>query len=1209
MPKYALRTATALALLAMIAVIAISLLTTGASDATAFNADARAVPAAPAPPAPPAPPTIPAQYADQCSNGTAVPNPASNAGLVADCAALLASKDTLEGRNGNLNWAANLAVSDWDGVTIANNRVSKLEIDDQGLNGTIPAELGNLANLDRLYLGYNDLSGAIPPELGNLANLTMLVLNWNRLTGAIPAELGNLANLDQLHISYNDLSGEIPAELGNLSNLRKLILSGNQLTGEIPAELDNLANLWTLHLNDNRLTGEIPSQLGNLANLVDLRLNSNQLTGEIPAELGNLSNLGALNLASNSLTGEIPAELGNLSNLGALNLASNNLTGCVPRSLAAAASAAAREQARGFVLPICAAPTTPTPTPTPTATWVPGATATSTPTRAARCSNGIAVPNPAGNAGLVSDCVALLASRDTLQGRSGNLNWAENLAISDWHGVTVANNRVSRLQAQGLGLNGTIPAELGNLANLTVLDLNGFTTNLGPNRNRLTGEIPSELGNLAKLTGLWLGYNDLSGEIPAELGNLANLSTLDLYGNQLTGEIPAELGNLAKLADLRLYRNQLTGEIPEELGNLANLTFLFLRRNQLTGEIPSELGNLANLTHLFLNDNRLTGEIPAELGNLAKIEDLRLNNNNLTSEIPAELGNLANLNRLYLHGNQLTGCIPRSLIGRSSLPDSLGLPFCAAATTPTPTVTPTPTATSVPGATPTPTASQLAAQCSNGATVPNPDRSAGLVADCIALLTSKPILEGDTRSPLNWSANRAISDWYGVTTANNRVTRLSMDGADDDEAALNGVIPAQLGSLAKLEYLRLSFFGLTGAIPAELGNLANLKSLFLEDNLLTGDVPAELGNLSNLATLVLRYNDLTGCVPQSLRAAAAGASAREQESGFVLPFCAAPTAAMPTPTATTAPRLQRPTITPTPTATPAIVIETTPTPTATPASGASPVATPTPTATPAIVIEPTPTATPTSVVTATDDPCVERLSGSGSANGSWADGCLSANPPNDENYYARFYTFTLDAASDVTITLSSDDGAPYLYLLDGAGTGGSIERETGASNASAAAITQTLQPGDYTIEATTYYAETGGDFTLEFEATPTPDAPADACVDTLAGSGSASGGWTSACLSVNPPPNGRDYYARFYTFTLSTAAQVTITLSSADAAPYLYLLDGAGTGGAINRQTGAANASSAAISASLQPGAYTIEATTYYSETAGDFTLELEIAR
>ena len=687
--------------------------------------------------------------------------------------------------------------------------------------------------------------------------------------------------------------------------------------------------------------------------------------------------------------------------------------------------------------------------------------------------------------------------------------------------------------------------------------------------------------------------------------------------------------NLDNLEMLVLRNNQLTGAIPAHtLSNMDKLKYLYLNNNRLTGAIPAELGGIDKLEELFLNNNQLTGAIPAQLGNLAKLEWLYLNDNRLTGVVPAELGNLDNIRYLRLGGNQLEGCVPRSLRGRLIGAD-VGVPFCAAAPTPTPTSapgatatptsTPTPTATSVPGATATPTASQLTEQCSNGTAVPNPDRNTGLVSDCAALLAAKSTLEGADGN-LNWSANLAISDWYGITTSNNRVTSLYMDGAD---VQLNGKIPAQLGDLANLRALSVSLSGVTGAIPSEIGNLANLRTLNLSDNFLTGDVPSELGNLANLTYLNLAYNQLTGCIPYSLREAAYAAYTREQDTGFTLPICGPTTT--PTPAPTSAPRPPRPTITPTPTsapretpvatptptATPAIVIETTPSPTATSVPGETPVATPTPTATPAIVIEttpspsPTPTTTPTSVVAATDDPCINRLTGNGSATNSWTSACVSANPPNAYDYYARFYTFTLDAASEVTITLSSNAAAPYLYLLNGSGTAGSINRETGAANASAATITETLQPGAYTIDATTYHAQTPGDFTIEFAATPAPSAT---CAESLTGNASVNGAWAAGCLSANPP-NARDYYARFYTFTLDTAAQVAITLSSNDAAPYLYLLNGEGTAGSINRETGSANASSATITETLQPGAYTIDATTYYAETGGDFTLELEITQ
>ena len=215
-------------------------------------------------------------------------------GLVSDCATLLIIKDTLD-ESGNLNWSADSDISDWDNITIENNRVSELRLnvrpdlrpDDKPLMGEIPPELGNLPNLQGLHLGGNQLTGEIPPELGNLSNLQVLNLSDNQLTGAIPPELGNLANLWYLHLGDNQLTGEIPPELGNPAYLQGLDLRGNQLTGEIPPELGNPAELYELYLAGNQLTGEIPPELGNHAVLGMglLSLHENRLTGCIPASL------------------------------------------------------------------------------------------------------------------------------------------------------------------------------------------------------------------------------------------------------------------------------------------------------------------------------------------------------------------------------------------------------------------------------------------------------------------------------------------------------------------------------------------------------------------------------------------------------------------------------------------------------------------------------------------------------------------------------------------------------------------------------------------------------------------------------------------------------------------------------------------------------------------------------------------------------------
>ena len=258
-----------------------------------------------------------------CENGTAVSNPADKPGLVADCSALLAAKDTLRG-TATLNWSADRAITAWTGVTVeslpsgAPRRVTKLVLQSASLDGSIPAALGDLSALRELRLQWNQLSGGIPAALGNLGQLTYLGLGGNQLTGAIPPELGAIGStLTTLHLTGPNplpsgigLTGAIPPALGDLTGLQYLYLDGNRLTGPIPTRLRWLTDLRGLFLNKNQLTGAIPTQLGTLTELRELRLESNQLTGAVPTQLEGLRDLRKLYIKNNSgLTGCVPSDL------------------------------------------------------------------------------------------------------------------------------------------------------------------------------------------------------------------------------------------------------------------------------------------------------------------------------------------------------------------------------------------------------------------------------------------------------------------------------------------------------------------------------------------------------------------------------------------------------------------------------------------------------------------------------------------------------------------------------------------------------------------------------------------------------------------------------------------------------------------------------------------------------------------------------------
>ena len=131
------------------------------------------------------------------------------------------------------------------------------------------------------------------------------------------------------------------------------------------------------------------------------------------------------------------------------------------------------------------------------------------------------------------------------------------------------------------------------------------------------------------------------------------------------------------------------------------------------------------------------------------------------------------------------------------------------------------------------------------------------------------------------------------------------------------------------------------------------------------------------------------------------------------------------------------------------------------------------------------------------------------------------------------------------------------------------------------------------------------------EPDPAPDPePADTCVQSVEADGTIEGSWDDTCLSEKDAPGGAgDRYARFHTFTLTEATGIVINLSS-DEDTYLYVLDGHGKDGDTLHEnddiaSGGVNLNSR-LSVTLQPGSYTIEATTYKPATSGSFTLTIE---
>ena len=138
------------------------------------------------------------------------------------------------------NWLTASPISDWYGIErVRNGHVASLNLESNGLTGTIPPEIGEMLYLETLNLAANGLTGIIPPEIGEMPSLDILILSGNELAGTIPPEIGEMPSLTRLIVSDNSLSGNIPPELGrHQDHFVTLYVAGNpSLNGPLPHSL------------------------------------------------------------------------------------------------------------------------------------------------------------------------------------------------------------------------------------------------------------------------------------------------------------------------------------------------------------------------------------------------------------------------------------------------------------------------------------------------------------------------------------------------------------------------------------------------------------------------------------------------------------------------------------------------------------------------------------------------------------------------------------------------------------------------------------------------------------------------------------------------------------------------------------------------------------------------------------------------------------
>ncbi|XP_039027656.1 MDIS1-interacting receptor like kinase 2-like [Hibiscus syriacus] len=356
--------------------------------------------------------------------------------------------------------------------------------------------VGNLQNLEVLYLGHNNFTGFIPPSIFNMSTTRVIWLGFNLLSGQLPPVTGHgLPKLEGLYLELNQLSGPIPSSISNASKLINLQLPKNSfselfqtrlkvvifddnplISGELLVSVENLsASVSFFYASHCSIKGWIPSKIGNLSLLFWLGLDHNVFTGTMPATPGNLRELQNVNLGSNKLHGSILSELCRLQRLAYLTLTDNELSGPIPACLVYLNSIDLGETK-----------------------WylVPGVS-----------SNSLtgSLPVDIGNWKSVT-----------------NLNLSDNLFSGAIPSTIAGFMHPTHLSLSGNMLQGSVPQSFDELISLEYLDLS---------RNNLSGPIPKSLENLQNLKYLNVSFNRLQGGVPNG-GSFGNYSSQSFIGNE-----------------------------------------------------------------------------------------------------------------------------------------------------------------------------------------------------------------------------------------------------------------------------------------------------------------------------------------------------------------------------------------------------------------------------------------------------------------------------------------------------------------------------------------------------------------------------------------------------------------------------------------------------------------------------------------------------
>nr|GMD40092.1 receptor-like protein 12 [Ipomoea batatas] len=391
--------------------------------------------------------------------------------------------------------------------------------------------------------------------------------------------------------------------------------------------------------------------------------------------------------------------------------------------------------------------------------------------------------------------------------------------------------------------NGSLPASISNLSNLSRIDLSVC---------KFSGSIPSTMAQLTSLVYVDFSYNNFTGSIPHFRWS-KNLEYIGLSLNGLTGSLSSKhFGGLSEIVNIYLGYNFFNGSIPYNLGSYAPFaSFLSLTNNSFTGVIPESICNASDLLVLDLSNNKLNGILPSCLFHIP-LGVLNLGKNQITGNIPDSFPSNCALKTLDLGRNVLEVDISSGSLTSSFLPQISVLKMASCRLQKFPNLR---THSSI-----------IILDLSDNeirGEIPNWIWNVGN-GSLVYLNLSCNFLDG-LEKPYTIPSYLSVLDLHS-NQLQGQIPMASTSGAlylDYSNNFFNSSIPYDLGSYASFaSFLSLSNNSFTGPIPESLCNASYLKVLDLSNNKLNGILPSCLfSNFRYLGVLNFGKNQITGNIP------------------------------------------------------------------------------------------------------------------------------------------------------------------------------------------------------------------------------------------------------------------------------------------------------------------------------------------------------------